>query len=233
MDTNIRAIDGSTVTISLDADPNDLHPWTTRTLLEYAGRGTHQIIAGNRKFPAAAIGVAGIELTERATVDSWTVRYDSSEQYDSQGVYIGHLTAAAVLGKAFGSLLHVYNSNADFLLELISMLAFDEASNGIAVESQSRSMHVNTNDTSIIHPTRHIGVLEVQPLTPSRLQAMPSIDGAPTAAGGELFVHNPNAENVRYTVLDRTAVTLVSPVTDNPESDDYITALRSVHAVWG
>ena len=232
MDINIRAIDGSAVTVSLDATPNDLHPWTTRTILEYAGRGIHQIIAGNRKFPAAAIGVAGIQLTERATVDSWTVRYGSSEQYDSQGVYIGHLTAAAVLGRAFGCLLHVYNSNADFLLELISMLAFDEASNGIAVESQSRSMHVGTNDTSIIHPTRHIGVLEVRPLTPSRLQTMPSIDGAPTASGGELFVHNLNAENTHYTVLNRTAVTSVVPVTDDSKSDDYITALRSVHAAW-
>ena len=232
MDTNIRAIDGSAVTVSLDATPDDLHPWTTRTMLEYAGRGTHQIIAGNRKFPAAAIGATGIELTESATVDSWTVQYGSSEQYDNQSVYIGHLTAVAVLGRAFGCLLHVYNSNADFLLELISMLAFDEASNGIAVESQSRSLHVDTNNTSIIHPARHIGVLEVRPLTPSRLQTMPSINGAPTAAGGELFVHNPRAENVHYTVLDRTAVTSVAPVTDDPESDAYITALRSVHAAW-
>lgn len=232
MDINVRAIDGSAVTISLDATPSDLHPWTTRTMVEYAGRGRHQIIAGHRKFPAAAIGVAGIELTERATVDSWTVRYGSSEQYDSQGVYIGHLTAAAVLGKAFGCLLHVYNSNADFLLELISMLAFDEASNGIAVGSQSRSMHVDTNDTSVIHPMRHMGVLEVRPLTSSRLQAMPSIDGAPTAAGGELFVHNPSAENLHYTILDRTAVTSVVPVTDDSRSEAYTTALRSVHAVW-
>lgn len=232
MDINIRAIDGSAVTISFDATSSDLHPWTTRTMVEYAGRGKHQIIAGHRKFPAAAIGVAGIELTENTTVDSWTVRYGSSEQHDNQGVYIGHLTAAAVLGRAFGCLLHVYNSNADFLLELISTLAFDEASNGIAVESQSRSMHVDTNDTSIIHPTRHIGVLEVRPLTPSRLQSMPSIDGAPTRAGGELFVHNPNAENLHYTVLDRTAVTSVVPVPDDPQSDAYITALRSVHAVW-
>ena len=102
MDTNIRAIDGSAVTVSLDATPDDLHPWTTRTMLEYAGRGTHQIIAGNRKFPAAAIGATGIELTESATVDSWTVQYGSSEQYDNQSVYIGHLTAVAVLGRAFG-----------------------------------------------------------------------------------------------------------------------------------
>ena len=29
MDTDIRAIDGSAVTISLNATPNDLHPWTT------------------------------------------------------------------------------------------------------------------------------------------------------------------------------------------------------------
>ena len=43
MDINVRAIDGSAVTISLNATSSDLHPWTTRTMVEYAGRGKHQI----------------------------------------------------------------------------------------------------------------------------------------------------------------------------------------------
>lgn len=232
MDTYIRAIDGSTVTISLDATSNDLHPWTSPTMLEYAGRGTHQIIAGVREFPAAVMGPAGIEFTGKTTVGSWTIQHGSNEQYDNRGVYIGHLTAAAVLGKAFGCLLHVYDSNVDFLFDLISVLSFDEASNGMAIESQSHSLHIDTEDTSVIHPARHIGVLEAQPLTPSRLRALPSIKGTSTAEDGELFARNPRTKNAHYVVLNRTAVTTISPVPHDPEDDAYITALKSVHVAW-
>ncbi|MXY10554.1 MAG: hypothetical protein F4Z00_04725 [Acidimicrobiaceae bacterium] len=232
MDVDVRAVDGSAVGISLGAGQGDLLPWTSRTRLKWAGRGVHEIIAGVRQFPASVASLAGVALTEQTTVGSWTVLYGSGQQYDDEEVFIGHLTIAAILGESYGCLLHVYNANIAVLLELVALLAIDESSNGIAVESRSHSLHVDTGETSVIQSVSNIGVLEVRPLTPAQLRAAPFEDGMPTDAGGELFSANVGTMNPNYKVLDRSAVTVISPSSIGPDDDAYIRSLRSVHAEW-
>lgn len=232
MDINTKAVDGSAVTISLEASQDDLLPWTSRTRLKWAGRGVHEIIAGVRQFPASVASLAGVALTEQTKVGSWTVRYGSGQQYDDEEVFIGQLTIAAMLGESYGCLFHIYNANIAVLLELISLLSVDENSNGIAVESLSHSLHVDTGETSVIQSVSNIGVLEVRPLTPAQLRAAPSVEGAPTDAGGELFAANVGSVNLNYKVLDRTAVTSISPSSTDPDDDTYVSSLRSVHAEW-
>ena len=232
VDIATRAIDGSVVTISLNASQAQLQPWTSRTKLEWAGRGVYEIIAGVRSFPAAVVGAAGITLTEQTTIASWTVRHGSVEQYDNDDVYIGHLEAAAILGNTYGCLIHMYNVTAKMLLELVSLLAFNEATNGMAIESTSSFVHIDSGDTSVIQPATHLGVLEIRPMTSSQLRAVPSTDGAVTEAGGELFARHTGSNHLHYLILDRTAITSVAPVSMDPEGEAYTTALKSISASW-
>ena len=232
MDIDVRAVDGSAVSISLNADQDDLLPWTSRTRLKWAGRGIHEIVAGVRQFPASVASLAGVALTEQTTVGAWTVRYGSAQQYDDEEVFIGSLTIATILGESYGCLVHMYNTKVAVLLELVSLVTVDEQPNGIAIESRSHSLHVDTGETSVIQPASNIGVMEVRPLTPAQLRAAPSAEGAPTDAGGELFAANVGSVNLNYKILDRTAVTSISPSSTNLDDDVYVSSLRSVHAEW-
>jgi len=231
VERDVRAIDGSAVTITLSADESDLSDWSSPTLVEWAGHHEWELLSGRRELPAALAEVNGLTFTERVAIGEFSVDYGTIDQYDNENLFIGELTVASVAGKRFACHLHDYNAGPDRLLQLLELVSFEETNQGFVVTGRSPKVFVRRDATSVIQPVSDLGVVEVHPLTGERIARIPATGGYVTGSGSDVFSMKPESPSHYFLVISASAYTTVAPLAD-PRSSKFLDRLDSLSISW-
>lgn len=223
------ALDGSVLELSMEGFDLSSSPYTSQVEVIVGDLRT-EFYGGTKDFGEQTALTFGVSLGERFTVNAYEVIAGSSEQHDADGLFVGSLVAASLLGMRYCVYVFAYGVQVDTLIGWLGDLRIMEDDDGVTALPTSASI-AYAQPASILHYIEGFGLIDVRVLSRPELRRLPKFSGS-LVEGGELFV-NEDHHGDYYTFVTETAVARIYTERAPEQMPDVLYSLQTAHLEWG